>query len=88
MDNHLRDRRTPVQFAALPRLERLPPKIDPSAMPGWELEFSCHGRPFRCFVRAMTIRSAEPEARLQLSYHDPAFESSEARLVKAMQVRT
>ena len=88
MEHPLRDRRTPVQFAALPRLERLPSKIDPTAMPGWELEFSCHGRPFRCFVRAMTLRSAEPEARLQLSYHNPDFESAEARLIKALQVRT
>lgn len=87
MDQSLRDRRTPVQFAALPRLQSLPSALDPSAMPGWELEFSAHGKPFRCFVRAMTIRSAEAEARLQLSFYTPDFDSAEARLIKALQVR-
>lgn len=88
MEHPLRDRRTPVQFAALPRLQHLTPPVDKSAMPGWELEFSCHGKPFRCFVRAMGMRSAEAEARLQLSYHTPDFDSAEARLIQSLQVRT
>ncbi|MDR7095546.1 hypothetical protein [Hydrogenophaga laconesensis] len=88
METTQRDRRASVQFAALPRLQSLPSPLDPSAMPGWELEFSAHGKPFKCFVRAMTIRSAEAEARLQLSYHTPDFDSAEARLIRALQVRT
>ena len=91
MGNFPRDRRTPVQFAAVPHLPHLTHRLfpaDKSSLPGWELEFSAHGKPYRCFVRATSQRSAEAEARLQLSYHTPDFDSEEARLISALQVQT
>lgn len=85
MEHRRSSDRRPIVLAKLPALSALR-QPNASCMPGWELEFSCHGEPFRCFVRAMQVRSAESEARLELSYHHPDFDSSDARLVRAVQV--